>query len=386
MRVQVTNKGLRRLRSGHPWVFANDLRNLGTRQAGLATLLSPTGDVLGQGLFNPKSKIALRMLSGRSQALGNDFFAERVTRAVQHRQTVAEGFEAFRVIHSEADGLPGLTVDKYGEYLVLQQHAAALEPFMPVILDTLQSCYQPKGILARNDSEVRSLEGLAQEVRVLSGQVPEMLGFKEGDVTLIAQPYSGQKTGAFLDQRSNHIIAGASSRGRCLDVFSYHGGFALQLAKHAESVLAVDSSAAALDHLQHTAQRLQLRNIQSHCGDAFALLRQLEQDQQRFDTIVLDPPAFAKGRDHVDGALRGYKEINLRAMRLLNPGGRLFTASCSYHVKAEAFETMLSEAAADAERSMRVLFRRSQALCHPEILTIPETRYLKFIGLELYDS
>jgi 23S rRNA (cytosine1962-C5)-methyltransferase len=385
--VTLTNKGLRRTETGHPWVFDNDLRpSVSTpNQPSIITVLDAQGNFVGQGLYNPASKIALRLLTRTEAPISAEFFAQRAEAAIQYRQRVTEGYEAFRVIHSESDGIPGLTVDKYGEYLVLQQHSAALEPFMGAVLETLQNHYQSKGSLAKNDSSVRDLEGLPKEVKVIAGTVPEEIPFREGNVTLFAAPYTGQKTGAFLDQRENHVKAGKVAYGRCLDVFSYHGGFALQLAKHAESVIAVDSSKPALSHIAKAASVNGLSNLSTLQGDAFNLLRDLVKKGETFDTIVLDPPAFAKGRDQAANAIAGYKEINLQAFRLLHPGGRLITASCSYHVSEGDFYAMLQAAAADAGRQVRVIERRSQASCHPERLAMPETRYLKLAVLEVVD-
>ncbi len=390
--ITLTNKGLRRAQTGHLWVFDNDLRpNEGTPTVpSIVTLLDMRNNFIGQGLYNPKSKIALRLLTRAESSINADFFAERTEAAIHYREQVVENYEAFRVIHSESDGIPGLTVDKYADYLVLQQHSAALEPFMPAVLEVLQAHYTPKGILARNDSSVRELEGLAKEVKVIVGEVPEEIPFREGNVTLFAAPYTGQKTGAFLDQRENHVYAGLVAFGKCLDVFSYHGGFALQLAKNAASVMAVDSSKSALEHIAKAATLNQLNNVTTLQGDAFELLRTLVNENsvkggETFDTIVLDPPAFAKGRDQTEQALAGYKEINLQALKLLKTGGRLITASCSYHVAESDFYVMLRDAAADAGRQVRILARRGQARCHPERLAMPETRYLKLAVLEVVD-
>jgi 23S rRNA (cytosine1962-C5)-methyltransferase len=390
--ITLTNKGLRRAQSGHPWVFDNDLRpsDSSLTVPGIVTLVDLKNNFIGQGLYNPKSKIALRLLTRAETPINADFFAERTQAAIAYRERVVGDYEAFRVIHSESDGIPGLTVDKYGDYLVLQQHSAALEPFMGAILEVLQHYYKPKGILGRNDGSVRELEGLPKEVKVIAGKVPEEIPFKEGEVTLFAAPYTGQKTGAFLDQRENHMLAGSVAFGKCLDVFSYHGGFALQLAKNAESVIAVDSSKPALTHIAKAATLNQLNNITTLQNDAFELLRALVnknsvKNKETFDTIVLDPPAFAKSRDQAQQALAGYKEINLQAFKLLAVGGRLVSASCSYHVTESDFYAMLQSAAADAGRQVRITARRGQASCHPERLAMPETRYLKLAVLEVVD-
>jgi 23S rRNA (cytosine1962-C5)-methyltransferase len=384
--VEVTAKGLRRLQTGHPWIFASDLRALPTTPhgAGVVVVRGPQGERLGEGFFNPRSKLSVRLVTRGEVALSAELLGERLRRAAHLRERVAAGFEAFRVVHSEADGLPGLTVDRYGDVLVLQQHAAALEAFTETIVSVLTDLYKPQGILARNDSPLRALEGLPQEVRVLAGTVPERVLFTEGEVTLSAAPYTGQKTGAFLDQRENHLVAGEHARGRALDVFSYHGGFALQLARRAETVTAVDSSAAALAVLEASAARNGLP-LTTRRGDAFDVLRGLVAAGERFDTIVLDPPAFAKGRAQIPQALAGYREINLQALKLLGVGGRLFSASCSHFISETAFLETLASAAQDAGRLVRLLTQRGAAGCHPQLLALPETRYLTFVGLEVVE-
>ncbi len=387
--LTVTEKGARRLATGHPWVFAGDLRLAGAQRdvaPGLAAIFSAQGERLGEGFFNPRSKLAFRLVARGDAHVTPELMAARIRQTAAYRVRAAVGFEAFRVVHSEADGLPGLTVDKYGDVLVVQQHAAALEAFTEVIVQTLTDIYAPKGVLARNDSAVRKLEGLPQQLTVLAGSVPETVPFTEGDVTLTAAPYSGQKTGAFLDQRENHVLAGSFAFGRALDVFSYHGGFALQLARHADETTAVDSSAPALAQLERSAAQNNL-TLKTVRGDAFTVLRGLVAAGDRFDTlfetVVLDPPAFAKGRAQVAAALTGYRDLNLHALKLLGVGGRLFTTSCSHFISEVAFLEMLTGAAQDAGRQVRVLVKRGAAPCHPEVLGLPETRYLTFVGLEV---
>ena len=397
--VRVTEKGMRRLVSGHPWVFASDLRTNDLRTSdlrtsdsrtsekpvpGLAAVFNPQGERLGEGFYNPNSKLALRLVTYGDAQVTPELIAARIRQAAAYRERAAAGFTAFRVVHSEADGLPGLTVDKYGDVLVLQQHAAALTAFTDTIVETLSNLYAPEGILARNDSAVRTLEALPQEVTLLAGSVPETVPFTEGNVTLAAAPYTGQKTGAFLDQRENHVYAGQQAYGRALDVFSYHGGFALQLARYADETTAVDSSAPALAQLEKSAAEnaLSLKTVR---GDAFTVLRGLAAAKEGFDTVVLDPPAFAKGRAQVTAALTGYRDLNLHALKLLTVGGRLFSTSCSHFISEAAFLEMLTGAAQDAGRTVRVLTKRGAAACHPEVLGVPETRYLTFVGLEVTD-
>lgn len=386
--VGVSQKGVRRLSAGHPWVFLDDLRRRSDTPESPAAVavVGPNGELLGEGWFNPRTKLALRLVTRAETKITPELIAARLRASARLRRPFEADFEGFRVVHSDADGLPGLTVDRYGEVLVLQQHAAALEPWVPLVVETLTVLYRPRGILARNTSPVRALEGLPQETTVLAGSVPERVPFREGDVTLFAAPYTGQKTGAFLDQRENHVYAGDHVRGRALDVFSYHGGFALQLARRADEVLAVDSSAAALAELERGAAEngpALAGRVATRRGDAFEVLRELVRAGERFGTVVVDPPAFAKSRAHVPRALAGYRELNVQALKLLEVGGRLFTASCSHFVGDAAFEEMLTSAAQDAGRRLRVLARRGAAACHPELLGLPESRYLTFMGLEV---
>jgi 23S rRNA (cytosine1962-C5)-methyltransferase len=382
--VRLKAKGLRRVMRDHPWVFDGDVVAASLPSAPqIVDVLAPDTSFVGRALCNPRSKIALRLLTRDRVPIDDAFVAARLEAAVRYRERVTAGYEAYRVVHSEADGLPGLTVDRYAEVLVVQVHAAALEPFVPVLLDELRRHYQPRGILGRNDAEVRRLEGLPQTVELLYGEVPEVVYYREGEVRLAAAPYTGQKTGAFLDQRENHVRAFELAFGRALDAFCYHGGFALQLARRAERVVAIDSSAAALEQLKALARENGANNIQTVRADAMGALRLLQGRGERFDVIVLDPPAFAKGRAQLPRATAGYKELNLRALKLLDVRGRLVTASCSHHLDEAAFYAMLAEAAADAGRTVRVLERRHQAACHPEILSIPETRYLKLAVLEV---
>lgn len=346
--------------------------------AGALDVLGLRDRPIGTALWSPHSQISLRMLTTEPRWIDAAFWAERVDRAVAYRDALAPDATAYRLVHAEADGLPSLIVDRYGDYLVVQLLSAGLEAFRGEIIDALKARLEPRGILARNDVSVRRRERLDQEVELLYGDVPETVEVREGDVRWLAAPYTGQKTGAFLDQRENRMRAGALARGNALDCFSYHGSFALHLARNGAHVTAVDSSAEALERARENAAMNGLEDrIDRVEANAFDLLRELESRGERFDVIVLDPPAFAKHRQNVDAAFRGYKEINLRAMRILAPGGHLLTFSCSYHVGPKAFRTMLEDAAADAGRPMRWVEWRGPAPDHPEIVQIPESAYLK---------
>ena len=288
-------------------------------------------------------------------------------------------------MHGEADGLPSLVVDQYGAYLVVQLLSAGLEAWRAPIVEALQALTGCAGILARNDPATRAREGLPREVTLLAGEVPRTVEVMEHGVRYLAAPWDGQKTGAFLDQRENRVLVGDRARGAALDCFAYHGSFALHLARRADTVVALDSSAAALERVAAHAALNGVRTLDAVEADAFEQLRRWGREGRRFDTIVVDPPAFAKHKAALDGAWRGYKDINLHAMRLLAPGGVLFSASCSFHFSRAHFLAMLQEAAADSGRALAVRALTGQPLDHPELLTVPETGYLKGALLEALD-
>jgi 23S rRNA (cytosine1962-C5)-methyltransferase len=377
--------GARWRQGGHPWIYRSDVVVPPRIEAGAVQVVEESGARVGVALWSGASQIAVRMLGGSGLRVDDGFWHERIGAAVAYRETLAPAATAYRLIHGEADGLPSLVVDRYGDYLVVQLLSAGLERYRdPIIAALLESC-RPAGILARNDVPVRRLEQLPEGVELLYGEVPEELEVREGDVRYLAAPWSGQKTGAFLDQRENRVRAGTLARGRALDCFSYHGSFALHLAGNAEAVTAVDSSADALARAHRNAALNGGRGkrIEFVESNAFDFLRAQDDAGERFDTIVVDPPAFAKRRDAVDRALRGYKELNLRALRILAPGGILCTFSCSYHISAWLFREMLESAAADAGRPVRWLEWRGQARDHPELLQVPESAYLKGAVLQV---
>jgi 23S rRNA (cytosine1962-C5)-methyltransferase len=306
----------------------------------------------------------------------------RLAAAVARRRGLASETTGYRLVHAEGDGAPSLICDRYERSLVVQFLSAGIEAYRSEIVDALVDLVQPTGILARNDVAVRRKEGLTTGVEVLFGDVPRTIEVIEHGVRYLAAPWDGQKTGAFLDQRENRALVGAIARGRALDCFSYHGSFALHLARRATVVTALDSSGSALDRARANAALNGFQTITFVETDAFAFLKTAERARERYDTVVLDPPAFAKTRAAVPDALRGYKEINLRAMRLLAPGGWLYTASCSFHVGRSMFLEMVMDAAADSGRRLALRRVLGQASDHPELLTVPETGYLKGALLE----
>jgi 23S rRNA (cytosine1962-C5)-methyltransferase len=375
--VTVSRRGVERIRRGHPWVFRSDVTNAhGVEPGALVHVADPRGRPLGFAFFSSLSEIRLRMLS-REPALPDGLLRDRLAAAIRWRETVAPGAAASRLVHGEGDGLPSLIVDRYGDYLVVQTLSQATERLKGEIVAALVELLKPRGILERNDPRVRLLEGLGQTVGLLHGEVPEAVEVHEAGVRFEADLWKGQKTGLFLDQRENHLAARGYARGRVLDGFSYHGGFALHVAAVASQVLAVDVSEEAVARLRSNALRNGFANVEARCANVFDLLRELAERGERFDTVILDPPAFAKSKDAVERARRGYKDINLRALRLLSPRGCLITCSCSYHVHEDDLEAILADAAIDAGATLTVVEKRRQGRDHPVVLGVPETCYLK---------
>ncbi len=377
-RAVVSPKGVKRWEAGHPWIYRSDVVERPDVPAGAIQVASHRGTSLGWALWSPRSEIALRLLDREAAAIiGAGWWRQRIGLAVAGREPLASRTNAYRVVHGEADGCPSLICDRYGDYLVVQLLSAGLEAFREDITAGLLHHLQPRGILARNDVAVRAREGLGQSVQLLHGEVPREVEVREGAVRYLAAPWDGQKTGAFLDQRENRELVGAAAHGEALDCFSYHGSFALHLAGRARRVTAVDASAAALARARHNAQLNGFGNIDVVEADVFDFLRERDAAGMRYDTIVIDPPAFAKTKAALPAAVRGYREINVHGMRLLARGGMLFTASCSFHLSRDLFFRMLADAAADSGRRIALRTITGQPADHPEILTIPESGYLK---------
>jgi 23S rRNA (cytosine1962-C5)-methyltransferase len=380
-------RGARRWQDGHPWIFRSDIVTPPDAPPGAVRVLDQGGRPIGTALWSPQSEISLRLV-GRDPALRLDaaWWEARLQTAIARRGGLLDAeTTACRLVHGEGDGLPSLVVDRYDRWLVVQLLSAGVEAYRAEIVAALVKLTGAEGVLARNDVSVRSREGLGRDVEVLFGSVPDAVEVREHGVRYLAAPHTGQKTGAFLDQREARVLVGSVARGRALDVFSYHGSFALHLARRATHVRAVDASGAALARVRENAALNGLTNIEPVEADAFDLLREEEKSGARYGTIVLDPPAFAKNRGSLDGAIRGYRDINFRAMKLLEPGGMLYTASCSYHLSKPDFLAMLREAAANSGRRMILRAITGQPADHPEVITIPETGYLKGALLEAGD-
>jgi len=379
--VVVSRKGEERARAGHPWIYRSDVEEVNASAGDLVQVAGPRGRPVGHALFSDKSEITLRMVERGAAAPSADFIRDRLAAAIRYRESLALDATAYRLVHGEADRLPSLIVDRYGDYLVVQALSQGIDRRMAEIASALAELARPKGILARNDPRVRLLEGLEQRVEVLHGDVPERIEVREGAVTYQVDPWRGQKTGLFLDQRENREAALRYARGRLLDAFSYNGGFALALAPKCSSVLAVDISEDAVARIRENAARNGLAHVEARAMNVFDELRELERTGARFDTIVLDPPAFAKNKAAVRKAMSGYKEINLRALKLLEPGGFLVTCSCSYNVSEGMFLEVVADAAADAGVEVTVVEKRAQGRDHPVLLNVPETYYLKALIL-----
>jgi 23S rRNA (cytosine1962-C5)-methyltransferase len=374
--VTISARGEQRLRSGHLWIYRADVADVRAEAGDRVVVRGPRGRTLGHALFSDRSQIALRLLTYGEEPADDSLIRRRVESALEFRHSLAIDATAFRLVHGEGDLLPSLVVDQYGDYLVVQALSQGMDRLLPVIVSTLQDLVHPKGILARNDPRARLLEGLEQRVDILAGDVPETVSIRESGIEYDVDLRRGQKTGLFLDQRENRAAASFYAEGRLLDCFSYTGGFALALGRRCRETIAIDVSEEAIAHVRRNAARSGVA-VDARVGNVFDELRGFERLGERFDIIVLDPPAFAKNKAAVAKATTGYKEINLRALKLLNPGGTLVTCSCSYNVNEAAFAGIVQDAAVDAQARVTVVEKRMQGRDHPVLLGVPETYYLK---------
>jgi 23S rRNA (cytosine1962-C5)-methyltransferase len=383
--VRVNRKAAERIASGHPWIFDSDIGDRDGAQPGEAVKVADSrGRPLGVAHYSSTSQITLRMLSRDVEPIGREFYLRRLRAAEEHRRRVVRNSDAYRVVHGEGDLLPALVVDRYREYLVVQTLDQGMDAAKHEIASCLEEIFHPRGIALRNDVAVRSKEQLPLETSTLAGEVPECVTVQMNGLTLRADLLHGQKTGIFLDQRENYLAAAHYARGgKALDCFTSSGGFALHLAAKCESVEAVDSSETALATARANAAANSIHNVEFRQSDVFELLAGYASAHRHFSMVVLDPPAFAKSRRNVEAAASGYKEINLRALRLLPPGGILVTCSCSHHVSEAMLLELVAQASLDAGRTLRVLERRTQSQDHPILLTVPETHYLKCLILEV---
>jgi 23S rRNA (cytosine1962-C5)-methyltransferase len=375
--VVISQRGAERLHAGHFWVYRSDVRSAQAQPGDAVRMMDERGRFLGRAFFSDHSQISLRLVTREDLPLDRDFFAARLRAAAEYRKRVVENSEVCRLVYGEADSIPSLIVDRYAGYLSIQTLSQATECRKSEFVELLNEVLAPRGIVERNDPKVRLLEGLDQKVSLLSGEVPSEVVAQENGVRFHFDLYRGQKTGGFLDQRENHAAAAAFASGEVLDCFTYNGGFALNLARHSAQVEAVDLSPAAVEAARRNHALNEFSNVTFREANAFDVLKQYDDAGRRFDLIVLDPPAFAKNRASIPAARRGYKEINLRSLKLLREGGYLVTCSCSHHIPEAMFLEILAEAAIDARRNAVVVERRTQARDHPILLTLPESHYLK---------
>jgi 23S rRNA (cytosine1962-C5)-methyltransferase len=383
----ISAKGATRAREGHLWIYRSDVIVRPKVESGsVVRVIDHRNRFVGWAHFGAETEITLRLLSKSETAIDREFWRNRLLAAIDWRRRVVTDTDAYRLVHSEGDFLPGLIVDRYGDCLVLQTLTRGMDSLKPMWVELLLEQFQPRLIVERNDAKVRQFEGLPMLNSLLHSSNDSTAAefvITENNIKFSVDLLEGQKTGAFLDQRENRAAAMNYASGRGLDCFSFHGSFALHLASDCDTVTAIDVSEPAIERARRNAELNGVTNIEFIAANVFDKLRDYDDAGERFDTIVLDPPAFAKNRGALEGALRGYKEINLRALRLLNPGGVLITCSCSYHVNEELFLEMLKEAAHDAGRQVQIIEKRTQSRDHPILLTVPETYYLKCVVLRV---
>lgn len=382
--ITITKQGAQRVRARHCWIYRSDVVQHEDAQAGeVVRIADQRGRVVGSALYSSRSQIALRMISFDGCEINRDFWLAHLVSAEQLRETVVRDATAYRLVYGESDLLPSLIIDRYNDCLVIQTLSQGMEALKEMWIEMLAERYKPRAIIERNEARVRDLEGLPRATGVVYGSDPGEIVIEENGVRLAVNLVEGQKTGAFLDQRENRIAARAYARGRALDCFTYHGAFALHLARECEQVIGADVSSPAIIQAKRNAALNNASNVEFIEANVFDLLREMEQAGEHFDVINLDPPAFAKNRASVEAAARGYKEINLRAMKMLLPGGTLITSTCSYHMSEEAFLNVLAAAASDAGRSVQLIEKRMQSRDHPVLISMPETHYLKCMVLRI---
>lgn len=380
--VRVNKRGADRVRQGHLWIYQSDLVDVDAEGGSIVSVKDERGNFIGQALFSDSSQIALRFLTQSNEEIDREWWRRRITEAAGRRH-IPPDTNAYRLIYSEGDLLPSLIVDRYDDVLVVQTLSQGTDAIKPLLIEILIEQFNPRAVIERNDARVRQLEGLPLISGTVYGEAPEELEIMQHGLRFRVEPLGGQKTGSFLDQRENRLAARAAAqttaKTRALDCFTFNGAFALHLAQVCESVIGIDISSDAVAAARRNAELNGLGNVEFREANVFDALREMEAVGERFDVIVLDPPAFAKNRASLKAAIRGYKEINLRALKLLNPGGVLVTCTCSYHVSEELFLEILAQAAIDARRRLQLMEKRMQATDHPVLSGMPETYYLKCV-------
>jgi 23S rRNA (cytosine1962-C5)-methyltransferase len=380
--ARVNKKGADRVRQGHLWIYRSDVVAVDAEGGSVVAVKDERGNFVGQALFSDASQIALRFLTQSNEEIDREWWRRRIREAGSRRH-ISPDTNAYRLIYSEADLLPSLIVDRYADVLVMQTLSQGTDAVKSMLTEILVEEFNPRAVIERNDVRVRELEGLPLITETVYGDAPTELEILQHGLRFVVEPLGGQKTGSFLDQRENRLAARAAAqttnRRRALDCFTFNAAFALHLASVCENVIGIDISADAVAAAQRNARLNEIQNVDFLEANVFDVLREMEAAGDRFDVIVLDPPAFAKNRASLRAAIRGYKEINLRALKLLNPGGVLITCTCSYHVSEELFLEILAQAAIDAHRRVQIMEKRTQASDHPVLVGVPETYYLKCV-------
>jgi 23S rRNA (cytosine1962-C5)-methyltransferase len=391
--IKISNRGAKRIRQGHLWVYRSDVRDADADAAeagAIVEVVDEAANFVGQAFYSDASEITLRFLTTGREPIDDDWWRARLRSCAKRRGTITQDTNAYRLVYSEGDLLPSIIVDVYDGHFVLQTLSQGSDRLQNLLTELLIEEFRPKSIIELNDTRVRDLEGLelrkgliwsAPAERSADGALDAdgQIEINQHGVRFVVSPLAGQKTGAFLDQRENYLAAAKIAHGRGLDCFTFSGGFALHIAKACDSVLGIDISSDAVAAAQRNADLNGITNVRFTSTNVFDALREMDSAGERFDTIVLDPPAFTKSRATVKSGARGYKEINLRALKLLNPGGVLITCTCSYHLSEEMFLDIVVKAALDARRRLQIIEKRGQSSDHPVLLGVPETSYLKCV-------
>ena len=384
--VKITARGAKRIRKGHLWVYRSDVRQASETSGGaVVRVIDEAGNFVGQAFYSNASEIALRFLTTSNEELDREWWRARLLQCAERRAEIARETNAYRLVYSEGDLLPSLIVDSYDDVLVIQALSQGTDRLQSTLVELLIDEFKPRAIVERNDARVRELEGLERRTGTLYGEMPAEIEINQHGARFLVTPLSGQKTGAFLDQRENYLAARRVARGRALDCFTFNGGFVLHVAPACEKVIGIDISADAVAAAQRNAELNEARNVEFREANVFDALREMEAAGERFDCIILDPPAFARNRASLPAAARGYKEINLRALKLLDRGGVLITCTCSYHVSEQMFLETVGDAALDARRRLQIIEKRGQSSDHPVLLGVPETHYLKCVIARVID-
>jgi 23S rRNA (cytosine1962-C5)-methyltransferase len=384
--IKISNRGAKRIRQGHLWVYRSDVRDAGDAEAGaIVEALDEASNFVGQAFYSDASEIALRFLTTVKRKIDREWWRTRLRNCAARRAALNWDTNACRLVYSEGDLLPSIIVDVYDGHYVLQTLSQGSDRIQNELVELLIEEFKPRSIFELNDARVRQLEGLELRSGIVYGEAPAEIEVRQNSIRFVVSPRTGQKTGAFLDQRENYLAAQRVASGRALDCFTFNGGFALHLAKTCDSVLGIDISDDAVNAARRNANLNGVNNVTFSTANVFDSLREMESARERFDTIVLDPPAFTKSRATVKSGARGYKEINLRALKLLNPGGVLITCTCSYHLSEEMFLDIIANAALDAHRRLQIIEKRGQSSDHPVLLGVPETHYLKCVIAQVVD-